>query len=69
MSGDPTPGGRPRRRRSVAMPLLFLVLTSSFVAIAVFALLAHQWVFVGVGAALASWMATFIRQALRPRRG
>jgi len=51
------------------MPLLFLVLTSSFVAIAVFALLAHQWVFVGVGAALASWMATFIRQALRPRRG
>lgn len=51
------------------MPLLFLVLTSSFVAIAVFALLAHQWVFVGVGAALASWMATFVGHALRPRRG
>ena len=69
MSGVPTPAGRPRRRRGVAMPLLFLVLTSSFVAIAVFALLAHQWVFVGVGAALASWMATFVGHALRPRRG
>ena len=69
MSGDVTPAGRPRRRRGVAMPLLFLVLTSGFVAIAVFALLANQWIFFGVGVALASWMATFIGHALRPRRG
>ena len=34
----------------------------------VFAALAGEWVFVGVGAALAAWMATFVRQAAR-RRG
>ena len=50
------------------MPALFVVLTLGFVGIAVAALIARQWVFVAVGAALAAWMATFVRQALR-RRG
>ena len=51
------------------MPLLFLVLTCGFVALAVFAAVAGEWVFVAVGGALALWMATFVRQAARPRRG
>lgn len=63
---DPRPSRR--RRRGVAMPLLFAVLTAGFVAIAVFAALAHQWVFVAVGVALSLWMGTFVRQAAR-RRG
>ena len=58
-----------RRRRGVAMPLLFTVLTTGFVAIAVFAALAGSWVFVAVGAALAAWMGSFALQAARPRRG
>ena len=58
-----------RRRRGVAMPLLFTVLTSGFVAIAVFAALAGSWVFVAVGGALAVWMGSFALQAARPRRG
>lgn len=61
--------GRPRPpRRSIAMPLLFVMLTLGFVALVVFAAIAHEWVFVAVGAALAAWMATFVRQAAR-RRG
>lgn len=62
------PSGPRRRRRGIAMPLLFAVLTSGFVAIAVFAAVAGQWVFVAVGVALALWMGTFVRQAAR-RRG
>lgn len=60
---------RPPRRRGVAMPLLFTVLTSGFVAIAVFAAIAHSWVFAGVGAALSVWMGSFALQAARPKRG
>jgi hypothetical protein len=41
------------------MPLLFAVLTLSFVGIAVYAATAGEWVFVAVGAALAAWMGTF----------
>ena len=51
------------------MPLLFSVLTTGFVAIAVFAALAGSWVFVVVGGALAAWMGSFALQAARPRRG
>jgi hypothetical protein len=50
------------------MPALFAVLTLGFVGLVVFAALAREWVFVAVGAALAAWMATFVRQAAR-RRG
>ena len=62
-----TASRRPRRR-GIAMPALFAVLTAGFVAIAVAAAVAHQWVFVAVGAALAAWMATFVRAAVK-RRG
>jgi hypothetical protein len=51
------------------MPLLFTALTSGFVAIAVFAAIAHSWVFAGVGAALSVWMGSFALQAARPKRG
>lgn len=70
MAGEPErPGSSRRRRRGVAMPLLFAVLTLSFVGIAVYAAAAGEWVFVAVGAALAAWMGTFVLQAVRPRRG
>ena len=70
MTGEPDRSrGIPRRRRSIAMPLLFAVLTLSFVGIAVYAATSGEWVFVAVGAALAAWMATFVLQAARPRRG
>ena len=70
MSPPRAPGRRPvQRRRGVAMPLLFSVLTAGFVAIAVFAALAGSWVFVVVGGALAAWMGSFALQAARPRRG
>ena len=61
--------GRVPRRRGFAMPLLFTALTSGFVAIAVFAAIAHSWVFAGVGAALSVWMGSFALQAARPKRG
>ena len=52
----------------MALAALFTVITAAFGALAIYSATSGEWVIAVAAGALAAWMATFARAALRKRR-